>query len=138
MNFKHGGTDTKAFRAWIDMRRRCDNPNRPEFKDYGGRGIAYAPSWSEFRNFLADMGQPPPGASLDRINNELGYTKENCRWTDMKEQSRNRRSTKTLTLDGVTKTYIEWSEELGIKPNTISYRARHGWPVERILGVSNG
>jgi len=78
------------------MRDRCRNPNNQRFADYGGRGIRVCDRWAEsFANFIADMGpKPTPQHSLDRKDNDLGYSPENCRWATDTEQSRNRRYTK--------------------------------------------
>ena len=82
-----------TYSTWANMRQRCDNPNRPDYLNYGGRGITYQHSWKEFKNFLADMGEKPNSLSLDRIDNFGDYTKENCRWATRKEQNRNTRCT---------------------------------------------
>lgn len=91
----HGMRETQTYRSWAGMKTRCLNPNEPRYKDYGGRGIKVCKSWlNSFEKFLADMGERPSGLTLDRENNELGYFKENCKWSSRKEQSRNRRSVK--------------------------------------------
>jgi len=73
------------------MLDRCSNPKNSRWKDYGGRGIAVCARWQHFENFVKDMGKRPDGLTLDRIDNDLGYFKANCRWTTLTEQSRNRR-----------------------------------------------
>lgn len=83
--------DRKTYSAWYGMKQRCDNPARPEYMNYGGRGICYCPRWLLLANFVKDMGLSPPGLSLDRIDNSQGYYKENCRWATDSEQARNRR-----------------------------------------------
>jgi hypothetical protein len=87
----HGLTHTRAYIAWRDMLRRCRNPNRPDFRNYGGRGITVCERWLNFPAFFQDMGQPPAGLSLDRINNDGNYEPGNCRWADSLTQANNRR-----------------------------------------------
>lgn len=84
----------KEYKAWKNMKDRCYNPNTPQWKDYGGRGIKVCDSWREdFWEFLHDMGACPAGDhSLDRINNGGDYTSSNCRWATRSEQNSNRRS----------------------------------------------
>lgn len=94
-NYVHGQghykNRTKTYNVWGNMMNRCNNENHPRFWDYGGRGITVCGRWKTFLNFLEDMGEKPEGKSLDRKNNELGYCKENCKWSTPKEQQNNRR-----------------------------------------------
>ncbi len=89
---RHGMTHTATYHVWEGIKQRCDNPNHAAYKHYGGRGITYDPSWKVFDNFYADMGEVPKGLTLDRINNNGNYNKENCRWTDWKTQRNNQRT----------------------------------------------
>jgi hypothetical protein len=94
-NGTHGATRgavrTPEFTSWSSMLMRCSNPHFAGWKDYGGRGIQVCDRWMQFENFLADMGQRPPGKSLDRINNDGNYEPSNCKWSTPKEQANNRR-----------------------------------------------
>lgn len=84
--------DKRLYNIWLNMRARCDNPNQPRYKDYGGRGISYQPSWAHFINFYQDMQETyQEHLTLDREDNDLGYSADNCRWATYKEQNNNRR-----------------------------------------------
>lgn len=86
---------TPTMRSWMAMRQRCFNPNGPEYHRYGGRGITVCDRWREsFAAFLSDMGEKPPGRSLDRIDNDGNYEPGNCRWATPTTQSRNSRHAK--------------------------------------------
>lgn len=89
---KHGMTRTPEFTVWVQMRQRCGNPNHPRFKDYGGRGITVCERWQRFEGFIADMGaRPNSRATIERVDNDKGYSPENCVWLDKSLQNRNRR-----------------------------------------------
>lgn len=100
---KHGQSRTPLYFAWVAMRQRCLNPRHKQWKDWGGRGIRICKRWDKFENFAADMGpHPGKGWSLDRINNDKGYSKFNCRWATRAQQTRNRRTTKLTVSDVAT------------------------------------
>jgi hypothetical protein len=96
-NSKHGGAGrgrkTRAYHSWDAMIQRCTNPKTKAFKDYGGRGITICERWQHsFKNFLADMGEPPVGQTLDRFpDNDGNYEPTNCRWATRKQQNNNQR-----------------------------------------------
>lgn len=118
--FNTGFRQAPEYACWHSIRQRCTNPKSASYASYGGRGITLCPRWATFEAFLADMGlRPSPDHSIDRINNELGYSPENCRWATPREQSRNRRSNNIITIDGVSKTVTDWAKEYGLNPVTV-------------------
>ncbi len=136
---KHGHSTTiksNTYTSWDHMIQRCTNPNFKQYKDYGGRGIRVCKRWKEFKSFLEDMGKCPSGYSIDRIDNDKGYYKENCRWATRKQQMRNMRRNHLITYNGKTQCLIDWSEETGISYNTLRSRLRIGWSTEKALSTS--
>lgn len=125
---------TTEYRVWASARSRTSNLNNPAWKDYGGRGICMDERWHSFEMFLADMGRrPSPKHTLDRINNDGPYSRDNCRWATKKQQARNRRSSTKLEFGGETKTIAEWAEIKGINGQTLTTRLRDGWTLDRAL-----
>jgi hypothetical protein len=90
---EHGLSHSRTYSSWAMMIQRCTNPRLNRYHRYGGRGISVCTEWMDFTVFLRDMGERPPGCSLDRIDNNLGYTKANCRWSTPREQAMNRSNT---------------------------------------------
>jgi len=132
----HGLEGTRVYSIWHSMQNRCRCPDEVTDQYYKARGIKACERWGRFEAFLEDMGQPPTDKhSLDRIDPNLGYYKENCRWATSKEQQRNRRDNQFLELDGVRKLLIVWSEELGINLATLKARIRSGWSDKDALTI---
>ena len=130
----HGLSNTFEHRIWKNMRRRCNAPTCRIYKHYGGRGIRVCERWDSFENFLADMGDAPSrDYSLERKDPDGHYCPENCIWIPKRKQSRNRRDTIRLTLNGETRALVEWSEHLGVSYNALRARHARGWDDERIL-----
>lgn len=133
--WRHGMKHSKAYRAWRNMRYRCENPSAHNFADYGGRGITVCAQWSDFLVFLADMGQPKAGQSIDRKDNSLGYTPDNCRWADAITQSRNKRNNKVLSAFGESKNLSAWADDSRcvVSLMALTKRVQAGWSVEQAI-----
>lgn len=129
----HKLTKTRTYRIWIDMWRRCTKPNCIAYKDYGARGITVHLDWCHFERFVEDMGMAEKDMTIDRIDNNGNYEKENCRWVDMKTQSNNKRNNRHLLHCGNLLTVAQWSSIKGILPSTILERLKRGWSVDRAL-----
>lgn len=127
---KHGKTGTRVYWAWSNMHRRCSDPTNEQWDHYGGRGIAVCQRWHIFDDFLADMGEPAEGESLDRIDVNGNYEPSNCRWIGVVGQRRNMRSNRLIEWRGREKCLAEWSEELGISRNTLTARLGRGMTVD--------
>ena len=116
---KHGQSKTATYTVWENMKTRCLNPKHIHFKYYGGRGITVCERWLSFENFYLDMGERPTGTTLDRVNGDLGYYAENCRWVEAVYQTRNKKmqSNNTTGTTGVfydkskSSYIVTWSEE---------------------------
>lgn len=89
---RHGQHNTKEYHAWESMKARCDRLSHPQYPNYGGRGIHYEPAWADFENFFNDLGPCPRGLSLERVDNERGYSRDNCKWASRSEQNFNKRA----------------------------------------------
>jgi hypothetical protein len=92
-NTTHGLSGTRTYNSWCNMIRRCTHDNDPRYPEWGGRGITVCERWLDYPNFLADMGERPPGTTLDREDNDGNYEPGNCRWATPPEQMANRRNT---------------------------------------------
>ena len=101
--FQGFDTTSPTYRSWISMRSRCNNPNTPNWHNYGERGVTYDPRWNSFAVFIEEMGERPEGTSLDKDSKGgkgcLLYCKENCCWASQSTQSRNRRNTRLTEED---------------------------------------
>ena len=143
-NFKHGeqgdNKPTPEYRSWRSMRARCTNPKLKEYPRYGGRGITVCERWQAYENFLADMGRRPSlQYTIDRIDVNQGYCKENCRWATAQEQQNNRTNNVLITVDGAIKTMSEWARLYNIKKSTINKRMKRGWTaVDAVVRPING
>jgi hypothetical protein len=128
MASSHRMARTPEYTTWALIKQRCLNKNASNYKNYGGRGITICERWLEsFENFIADMGKKPsPKHSIDRVDNELGYFKENCRWATIAQQSINKRNTVIINKS----TLAELAEKYNIKYKTLHLRFAKGWTFD--------
>jgi len=138
-NLKHGMAKTRFYTIWNGIKKRCNNPKYIEYKIYGGRGIKVCKSWNKFENFRDDMLESylehqknNDYTSIDRINNNGNYCKENCRWATMKEQNNNQRTNRLITYKGKTQNIKQWADELEINYNTLFWRINN-WSIQKAL-----
>lgn len=135
--YRHGMFGTRGHRIWCLMKRRCLNPNDESYPRYGGAGITVCPEWMTFEGFWKDMGPTYfDEAHIDRINNDLGYSRENCRWVTFKESQRNKRSVRTYWYRGARRTIPEIAALRGMKEDTLYARlVKYKWPLERAVSL---
>jgi len=115
------------------MLSRCRNPNRWDFKYYGGRGIRVCDRWLRFENFLADMGEAPRGLEIDRANNSGNYEPTNCRWVTRNTNATNTRSVLLVAWQGITDSVSGWSRRLKIDRHELAEKIRSGIKPEELF-----
>lgn len=127
----HGYSKHPLYGEWAQMIRRCYNPTAHNYERYGGRGITVCDEWREspakFIEWAESMGGRPNGMTLDRINNDKGYSPENCRWATVKQQQQNQRSNLIIDICGEKKALAEWCRIYEIAPQTVQGRISRGW-----------
>lgn len=133
----HGESGSKRspiYKAWLGMCSRCRSKEPEKSKNYLLRGITVCDRWKNFLLFKQDM-EPDykSGLTLDRKNNDLGYSPDNCRWATASEQQNNKTTTIFLTLNGKTMPLSHWSKETGLSCQVITGRLDRGWPIEYAL-----
>jgi hypothetical protein len=134
VNKSHGMSESRTYTIWIGMRARCRNKKSIRYKSYGGRGISVCDRWvNSFENFLLDMGEAPDGCQLDRIDNDSGYSQDNCRWVTVQENCMNTRQNRIIEYAGEKLTIGEWNRRMGFKRGTISGRLSLGWQLDRAM-----
>lgn len=136
----HGYSKNSMYHRYRAMIRRCYDPLHKEFHNYGGRGIKVCDRWlKSVENYMEDMGEAPfYMASIDRIDNDGDYFKENCHWATKKEQTINRRVTKIIEINGESMCLADWSRKLGCTKTAIYSRLRRGWTIEESINTNKG
>lgn len=128
----HRGDMSRTYRIWAGMISRCETPSSSAYPRYGALGITVCERWHDFSLFLADMGECPPGLTIDREDGTLGYAPGNCRWATRKVQSQNRSMAHWITFNGETLSLTQWAERLNIGVPTLLERLAK-WPRDRAL-----
>ena len=133
-NARHWMYLTKVYRTWNEVKSRCDNKNNDRYKHYGGRWITYDKKWEKFEWFYEDMWDRPEWKTIDRIENNWNYCKENCKenckWATIQEQNRNKRNNVIYKW----KCIAQWCDELWINRNKVYMRINKlWWKIERAL-----
>lgn len=136
----HGMSKTRIYKEWAGMIQRCNNPKSTSYERYGAKGITVCDEWlgeNGFINFCkwAMANGYRDDLTIDRIDNDKGYSPDNCRWATCKEQSCNKNSNKNLTYRGKTMTMAEWADEIGISRSSLFGRLKRGWSVEKALST---
>jgi hypothetical protein len=131
-NAKHGMKYTGTYSTWASMKDRCLNKNSNDFENYGAKGISICKEWiNSFEMFYLDMGEKPKNMSIDRINNTLGYFKENCRWATHSQQQRNKSNSCLWLINGVVyESLLDAATEFGVTKQTI-IKWVDGWTDKR-------
>lgn len=137
---KHGQAGTRLYRVWTGMKQRCYDTKIPYYKNYGGRGITICDEWlHDFQVFYDwsmangyDETAPKGQCTLDRIDNNLGYSPSNCRWATRKEQQNNTRRNYFIEYKGQQYTISQLGKKLGIAPATLSWRLHNGWGIDEL------
>lgn len=132
---KNGQSRTHLYHVWQCIKDRCLNKNYAYWKNYGGRGVTVCEEWRDFEKFRkwAMENGYREGLTIDRINNDGNYEPSNCRWTDQKTQTRNRRSNVPIEHNGERHCLSEWAEILGVPYARLHSRFRRGWTPTEIL-----
>lgn len=134
---KHGLSNHKLYYIWKNFKARCNNPNNPDYENYGGRGIKVCNSWLDFENFYnwAIRTGYSEDLEIDRKDNNRGYEPLNCRQVNHIEQCNNKRDNLLITINNITKTLTNWARKYNISSELVRSRLRIGWSIEKALNI---
>lgn len=134
---KHGLRRHPLYSVWANMKDRCENSNCNGYVNYGGRGISVCPEWSadftKFYEWATTVGGYKRGLTIERVDVNKGYYPENCIFANVPVQSRNRRNSRLITIDGVTKNWIDWCRYYGMPESTVRNRMNKGMDIKAAL-----
>ena len=134
----HGLSKTRLHKIWRGMKDRCFNPKNPSYPYYGNRKITVCDEWKQdfksFYNWAMSNGYAD-NLSIDRIDSNKGYSPDNCRWTTIAIQNRNKRNLRYVSINGLTKTLAEWSRAYNVSTSIVYQRIRNGWTPEEALEI---
>ena len=131
---KHGAWSHRLFQVWTGIMSRCYNNKNKRYLRYGGRGITVTEYWHNVNNFIQDMDSTyQENLKIDRINNDIGYSKDNCRWATSSQQNRNYSRNINIEFNGKSQCLADWATELNIIYGTLWDRLKQGWSIERAL-----
>ena len=142
---KHNKSNTRFYGIWQHMKKRCNQKDDQNYPLYGGRGIEVSKRWQEFENFMEDMYESykehikkfgKNNTQIERVDNNKGYNKSNCKWATRKQQANNTRTNRFIKYNGKRQTLAQWSREKDIKYPTLRSRLDNGWSIERALEES--
>lgn len=130
---RHGLDGTRAYSSWSSMMARCYDESFDSYHRYGGRGIKVCGRWMDVAKFVEDMGQPPAGRSLDRIDNNGDYEPGNCRWATRKEQMNNVSYNRIIVFHNERMTVAQAADRFGISYSTLVRRLNAGWTPDEAI-----
>lgn len=143
--YKHGESNTRLYKIWSDMKKRCYSKNYKDFNNYGGKGVRICDEWigengyESFRDWAISHGYDENAeegkCTIDRINVDGNYEPKNCRWADASEQANNRTTSRFLTYKGVTHTVAEWAKILNVPYARLQSRIYLGWSAEDTIEI---
>ena len=135
---RHGMYKTRIYQQWASMIDRCYNENNKRYPRYGGRGLTVCEQWrSSFESFYADMGDAPEGTTLDRIDNEKGYTPDNCRWATPQEQANNRSTNVLIEWEGKSMSIADWARHFNLPYHWIKHRHSRGYKPPELFSTEH-
>ena len=123
----------RTYQCWYGMKRRCYTPKSVNYKTYGAQGVTVCERWHDFPSFVADMGMCEPGMSIERLDNNLGYSPANCKWLPIADQPKNRRTNIMYTHMGRTENLRQWAHRYGLSPQVVWLRYQSGNSPEHLF-----